>query len=247
MLDARILRPASPASKLFLGAVAAALVLAATLVAVSLVGSRDDGAPAVSSSATLRGSADTQALLRGIPQAGTVLGSADAPVTLVEYADLQCPYCAEWAARTLPVLVDDYVRAGKVRLVFRGLAFLGAESEVALRAALAAGEEGKLWNVLHLLYGNQGPENGGWVTDDLLAALGPSIPGLDVELMLGARDAPAVDHALRRAAAAADRADVRGTPAFELGPTGGRLERLEVTSLDAGAFTGPIDEQLRRS
>ena len=80
-------------------------------------------------------------LLRGIPQQGTALGSPDAPVTLVEYADLQCPYCAQWARDAFPELVRDYVRTGRVRIVFRGLAFLGPDSDAALRAALAAGQQ----------------------------------------------------------------------------------------------------------
>ena len=50
------------------------------------------------------------------------LGSPDAPVTLVEYADLQCPFCAEWARGTFPAIVDEYVRPGQVRIEFRGLA-----------------------------------------------------------------------------------------------------------------------------
>src|SRR4051812_750117 len=65
----------------------------------------------------------------GIPQQGAALGRPTAPVTLVEYADLQCPYCAEWARRTLPVLASDYVRSGRLRIVFRGLAFVGPESD----------------------------------------------------------------------------------------------------------------------
>jgi protein-disulfide isomerase len=217
-------------------------VLAAALVALSLFGTRDDGPTAVAAGVQLLGAAETEALFRGIPQQGATLGSPDAPVTLVEYADLQCPYCAQWAHDAFPAIVRDYVRAGRVRVEFRGLAFIGPESETALRTAIAAGEQGKLWNVLHLLYGNQGVENGGWVTDELIAALGPSIQGLDVERMLGGRNATAVARALEDAEAAAECAGVTGAPAFELGPTGGRLERLEVSSLDATAVTGPIEE-----
>ena len=74
-------------------------------------------------------------MLDGIPQDGIALGEPDAPVTLVEYADLQCPFCAEWALQTFPELVADYVRDGRLRIEFRGLTFIGPESEDALRAA----------------------------------------------------------------------------------------------------------------
>jgi protein-disulfide isomerase len=105
-------------------------------------------------------------------------------VTLVEFADVQCPYCATWADAAFAEIGRDYVRPGKVRIVFSGLAFIGPESETGLRFALAAGRQGKLWQTVHLLYANQGAENSGWVTNELLSGLGASIPGLDVERAL---------------------------------------------------------------
>ena len=90
---------------------------------------------------------------------GSCSGDPDAPVTLVEYVDLQCPYCAEWAVRTFPVLVSDYVRTGKLRIVFHGLAFIGPDSDTALRTALAAGREDRLWDVVAGFYVRQGAEN----------------------------------------------------------------------------------------
>ena len=91
-------------------------------------------------------------LFAGIEQQGAALGSPKAPVTLVEYADLQCPYCAQWARDALPTLVEDYVKTGKLRIVFRGLAFIGPDSDKALRTAIAAGEQNHLWDVVHGLY-----------------------------------------------------------------------------------------------
>src|SRR4051812_48259497 len=118
-------------------------------------------------------------LLRGIPQSGNVLGRPDAPVTLVEYADPQCPYCGIWARETFPTLVREYVRTGKVRIVWRGLAFVGADSRTALATAVAAGQQDRLFDVVALLYRNQGVENTGWVSDALLRRVGAAVPGLD--------------------------------------------------------------------
>jgi protein-disulfide isomerase len=190
------------------------------------------------------GGADVEALLAGIPQNGAVLGEDDAPVTLVEYADLQCLFCAEWSTGTFPELVADYVREGRLRIEFRGLAFIGPESEAALRAALAAGEQGKLWNVVDLVYTNQGAENGGWVTDDFLRAVGAEVPGLDVDRMMEERSSAAVGSSIDETAVEAQSAGISGTPSFLLGPTGGELSPLEVSSLGPEEFRSAIDELL---
>jgi protein-disulfide isomerase len=224
-------------------AVVAAVVLAGGLVAVSVLASRDDD-PDVSSDVVLPGAEVVQESLAGVAQDGAFLGPADAPSVLVEYAVIQCPVCAEWSVRTLPTVIDRYVRTGQVRLEFRPLAFIGEDSEKAARAALAAGLQDRLWNVVELLYVNQGGENTGWVSDELLAALGPSIPGLDVEQMLGDMDAEAVDEGLAEAQAAADRDGVEGTPTFLAGPAGGPLRELELTSLEPEPFAEALDAAL---
>ncbi|WP_166175963.1 thioredoxin domain-containing protein [Rubrobacter tropicus] len=77
--------------------------------------------------------------LGAIPQNGTTLGNADAPVTIRLYEDFQCPACGQFARETLPGVVDRYVRPGDAKLVSETLAFLGPDSVPAARAALAAG------------------------------------------------------------------------------------------------------------
>jgi protein-disulfide isomerase len=175
-----------------------------------------------------------------------VLGRANAPVTLVEYGDLQCPYCATWSQTALPPLVRDYVRTGRLRIEFRGLAFIGPESELGLRAALAAGEQGRLWHVVDLLYRNQGSENSGWLTEETLRRLGTAVPGLDTERMLDERQGDRVAAGLAAAQEAAASAGVDATPSFELGPTGGTLRRVEIESLDSDALRPAIEAALAR-
>ena len=164
-------------------AVAGAALLASVLIAASLVGGTESGPAAQPPAAPAAAAPEQDSLLRGIPQDGIALGDPKAPVTLVEYADLQCPYCAAWARDAFPAIVDEYVRTGKVRIVFRGLAFVGPDSETALRAALAAGEQGALWNLVHGLFASQGAENAGWVTDGLLRSLGNGA-AIDADRML---------------------------------------------------------------
>jgi protein-disulfide isomerase len=218
---------------------AVAAVLAAALIGASLVGASSDGRQ--DGGAPAQQLAGDPALLRGLPQDGAVLGSPDAPLTLVEYADLQCPFCAEWARRAFPVLVRDYVAPGRLRIEFRGLAFVGTDSEVALRTALAAGQQDRLWDVVHLLYANQGAENAGWVTQDLLDRIGTAVPGLHAGRMLGQRWTPLVDQQLTLASRAAERDGVSGTPTFLAGPTGGKLEPVVLSSLDAAPVRAHLD------
>jgi protein-disulfide isomerase len=227
--------------------VGAAVVVALALIGASRLSSdsKPSSAPTSSSpQAEASGAAEVQSQLSGIPQSGAVMGKPDAPVTLVEYADLQCPYCAEWARGTLPFLVQKYVRTGKLRIEFRGLAFIGPDSTTALQATLAAGRQDRLWYFVELLYANQGAENSGWVTEDLLARIAASVPGLDAQQLATDRNLPAIGAEMAKSAGQAQASGVQGTPSFELGPTGGQLQPLRVTSLAPPQFRDAIEAAL---
>jgi protein-disulfide isomerase len=231
--------------RLLLGGGLLALVIVVVLVAVSIGGGSDDGP----TGGALLGTEASAALLEGIPQDGMFLGSPDAPVTLVEYGDLQCPFCAEWSVKSFPDIVNEYVRPGDVRLEFRGLTFLdGAfgttDSDEALRAVISAGEQNKLWNVLELLYRNQGAEGSGWVTEDVVRRVGEAAVGLDVERYLAARESDSTTATIQEMAARADVAGVSGTPSFEAGPTGRQLSRVEVASLEPEGIRPVLDALL---
>jgi protein-disulfide isomerase len=226
-------------------AVVGAVLLASILIVASLAGGTESTPAAPQPEAAPAAAApEHDSLLHGIPQDGIALGDSKAPVTLVEYADLQCHYCAAWARDAFPAVVDEYVRKGKVRIVFRGLAFLGPDSETALRAALAAGEQDRLWHVVHGLFVSQGAENAGWVTDGLLRSLGRGA-NVDADRMLAESYSPAVERELGAARAAADRVGVPGTPFFQAGPTGGVLKPLRVQALDADTFRAELDRLLQ--
>jgi len=230
--------------RLALVAAAAGALAGAALVAALALGT-GGGSPAKPSAAPL-GTRRVAAMLRGVPQNGTQLGSARAPVTLVEFADPQCPYCAEWARQALPAIVRDYVRPGKVRVVFSGMHFVGPQSQTALRTALAAAAQHRFWNVIELLYENQGVENTGWVTESLLRSIGESVPGLQTQRMLDARDSAEVSRLLAEGDALAQRAGVSSTPTFALGRTGSPLRFVTVASLAASGIEPQIDAVLKQ-
>lgn len=220
-----------------------AAVIAAVLVAVALSGGDDE--PQTAGGTTVVAGADqVSEMLDGVAQDWVVLGDDDAPVTLVEYADLQCPHCAHFAQDAFPHLVWDYVREGQLRIEFRGLHFMGDDSGKALRAALAAGMQDRLWHVTELLFYAQDAPNSGWVTDELLRSIAGSVDGLDADRMFADMDSAEVSERMEQDSQAAQQAGVPGTPAFEIGPTGGELRTLEVQSLTADAFRPAIEELL---
>ena len=136
------------------------------------------------------------------------------------------PYCARWEGSVLPDVVRRYVRTGKVRIVFSGMAFVGPDSLKALRTVLAAGLQNRLWNVVALLYRNQGAENSGWFTDSLARRLGASVAGLSVARMLADRTSRAVDTQLGAAEQLAATARINSTPSLAAGRTGSSLHVL---------------------
>jgi protein-disulfide isomerase len=225
---------------IYVGVAGVVIVAAVALIVTSVVGGKEK---TTSSPAAVDG-ASTEQLLSGIQQTGTTLGDPGAAVTLVEFADPQCPFCQQFDTEILPSLVDTYVRNGDVQIVYKTFPFIGEDSEKASRAIHAAADQGKAWNVVDLLYKNQGGENEGWVSDELLAAIGAAVPGLDAEKWLADMDAPAAADAVASDVDAAQAAGVDGTPYFQIGATGAELESIGVTALDLETFTKAIDEQL---
>jgi protein-disulfide isomerase len=97
----------------------------------------------------------------GISVSASVMGQSNAPVTIEEWADLQCPACRQFAIGTEPELRTAYIATGKVRFVFHHLAFIGQESIWAGEAVECAGEQNRFWDLHDRLYAVQGGENSG--------------------------------------------------------------------------------------
>ena len=143
-------------------AAAAVVVVVVGAIIISSSGSGDKGGK---QAGPAEGAATVTSQFAGIPQKGLTIGNPNAPVTLVEFADLQCPFCKEAAAGSYPDIISKYVKAGKVKLEYRTFAILGDDSVTAAKAAVAAGQQGKAWDFIDLWYKNQGEENSGYVTD----------------------------------------------------------------------------------
>ncbi len=83
---------------------------------------------------------------------GQSVGKADAPLKLDEYEDFQCPFCMKYTAEQERVLVDEYVKTGKVQLTYKQFPALGAESVRAAIATQCAADQGKFWELHYQLF-----------------------------------------------------------------------------------------------
>ncbi len=88
-----------------------------------------------------------------------IKGNDNAKVTVIEFADLRCPFCEQWFQNVEPNLIKDYVNTGKVKFYFRSYAFLGPASTLAANAAECANEQGKFWDFHDYMYKNQPDES----------------------------------------------------------------------------------------
>ena len=170
--------------------------------------------------------------LSGIPQRGSVLGSPSARVKLIEYADPQCPACRLYTESMFPTVVNEYVRPGKVDTEFRGFPFIGDDSVKGYRYLLAAGKQDKLWNLAEALYRNQGAENSGWLTSELVRRLAAAIPGLDVDRLFADAERPDIVDEASSAASRASAAGIQGTPTFLVKIGDGTPYLIQVASAD---------------
>jgi protein-disulfide isomerase len=145
-------------------------------------------------------------------EAFNVIGRDDAPVTIIEFTDLQCPYCARFARETFPQLKRDYVDTGRVRYTSRDLPL--PFHSFALPAAVAsrcAGEQGRFWEYREALFESQrslGGEPYGRLAEQL---------GLDVEQLEACRSDGRQEATLRAELELATRSGIRSTPSFVIG------------------------------
>ena len=90
-----------------------------------------------------------------------MLGSKDAPVTIIEFGDYQCPFCKRWNENTKPLIELNYINTGMAKMVFVDLAIIGPDSKDVHAGSYCAEEQGLYWEYHDYIYANQGHENDG--------------------------------------------------------------------------------------
>ena len=136
-------------------------------------------------------------------------GAKDAPVVIVEWADFQCPYCGA-AAPVIDKVVQEYPES--VRLVFKNYPLASHEhSEIAARGAVAAGKQGKFWEMHHKLFESQSTG----LDRDVVIRIAKEI-GLDEKKFVSDLDSEAVADEVNRDRKQAEKLELRGTPMIYL-------------------------------
>ena len=115
-----------------------------------------------------------------IKNGSPILGSVDAPLTLVEFGDYQCSFCKRHFDQTHDLIMKNYVETNKVKIVFKDLIVTpGKDSMYAAHATHCAKDQGMFWKYHDMLYNNWEGESTGWVTTDNLNKFAKNI-GLDI-------------------------------------------------------------------
>jgi protein-disulfide isomerase len=213
------------------GTLVAAVVIVVAVVLIAGNHGSDDKTAASGGSAPVANSAAIQEQLGGVPQKANMLGRSDAPITIVEYGDLQCPVCANFSNTIMPGVVQDYIRTGQARIQFRNFAFLGEDSNKLALASLAAGLQNKQFHFNELVYANQGQENSGYATDDYIQKIFASIPGLDADKAMKDMDSQAVSDLLAKDMQLAQAEGISATPTIFVGRSGQTPTAVNYTDL----------------
>lgn len=185
--------------------------------------------------------ADVPLIIGGVDlsQASPPRGSADAPVTLIEFGDYQCPRCKAWFDNTKPAIDSNYIDAGTVKTYFVDIRYIGGDSVTATVATYCAQEQDMYWEYHDTLYENQGRVHGGWASSDNLVRLAGNI-GLDTDEFSTCLQMNEYQDRLDFNTAQATAQNIHNTPQFIIVGPGG-IEHI-AGAQPYSVFNGVIEE-----
>ena len=97
-----------------------------------------------------------------------ILGNSNAPITILEWGDYQCTFCYKFHQSTLDVINEEFIKTGKVKLIFKDFPLNGPDSFLAAQAAYCAQDQERYWQFHNELYKNWAGERTGWITRNSL-------------------------------------------------------------------------------
>jgi Thioredoxin len=208
-------------------------VIAVVMIVATRSGSSVAGNKSLSPTET-RAIMRTEDLLAGIPQRGAALGSPRAPVTLQFFGDLQCMDSRRVMLGALPFLIRHWVRGGELRIVYRSTEIdtpSGPEFRAQQIAAMAAGQQGRMWNFVDLFYREQRREFTHYVDDAFLEGIAEQA-GVELRRWEVDREAEIWPRHIDLDEILAAIRKLHTTPSFLIGPTGGEAHVLRHFSFE---------------
>ena len=170
-------------------------------------------------------------------------GSSDAPVTIIEFGDFQCPKCEQWFKDEKSTIKSEFIDTDKANLYFVDFAFLGDDSFAAAEASYCADEQGMYWEYHSRLYNNQGGINDGWANSNSLKQFASDL-NLDTDKFNECLDSGKYTDRVTYNTRVGASNVVEGTPAFLIiGPDGTkRIDGPQPSSVFADSISSMIGE-----
>jgi len=215
----------SPFDNFFSNSISSAILIGSVIVAASILFAAHTlagGSSGGTSLAAAVGQAQTPPATTGVKIADRtgepVLGDPNAPVTIYEFADFQCPFCQSFFQNTLPDLMTKYINTGKAKLIYRyfPLSF-HVNAEIAAEAGECANEQGKFQAYHDALYTN-GQADGTGLDSASLKKYAAQI-GLNTVTFDQCLDSNATKSIVDKDEAIGSAAGVSGTPTFYINGT----------------------------
>ncbi len=185
--------------------------------------------------------ADPASVLKTLP-GDSFTGDANAPVTVTEYGDYQCPFCGQFFSKVEPLIMSKYAKTGKVKFVFRNFSFLGPESTAAAQAADCAADQNQQFAYHGALYNAKladesagGTENDGSFNRTLFLKLAANLK-LDIPTFTSCIDSNKYASRVADEVTAAGAAGVNSTPSVFVNGK----QVLDSTGHSVGANSVPI-------
>jgi protein-disulfide isomerase len=109
-----------------------------------------------------------------------IMGNINAPITILEWGDYQCTFCYKFHQNTLDIINEDFIKTGKVKIIFKDFPLNGFDSKLAAEASYCAQDQEEYWKYHDELYKNWGGERTGWITRESLTKFAETVD-LDIE------------------------------------------------------------------
>ena len=154
-----------------------------------------------------------------------ILGDANAPITLVEFGDYQCHYCNVFFQTIEDDIIKNYVKTGKVKMIFKDYNIIGPDSINASHGAHCANEQGLFWEYHDTLYSNWAGENNGWASPRNLTIFAEEI-NADMDKWTQCMNEKSHSITINESNNDAKALELTGTPAFFVINSEGKVSKL---------------------